>query len=260
VLAAAIWGFVAGSALLLGGFMALHRQWSTRAIGLFMAFGSGVLISSVAFELVEEALELGGGGPTTLGMTAGALTFFGGDLLVSRRGRPHRQRGSAGSSPDDPQVEPVEPVGEEASNPMAIVLGAVLDGVPEAAAIGISLLDSGRVGGTFVIAVFLSNVPEALSATAGLAQSGRPPRTIMRMWWSVAAVSTLTAAAGYALLDGASDGALAALSAYAAGAVLTMVASTMLPEAHREGGPISALVTTGGFLLAVLIGSLAQAV
>jgi ZIP family zinc transporter len=255
VLAAAFWGLVAGSALLLGGFLALHRQWSTRMIGLCMAFGSGVLISSVAFELVGEALEKGGGGPTTLGMTAGALTFFFGDMLVSRRGAPHRKRASRGSPPDAAPAGAVEE-----SNPMAIVLGAVLDGVPEAAAIGVSLLESGRVGGTFVIAVFLSNVPEALSATAGLADAGRPPRSIMRMWWSVTAVSALTAAAGYALLDGASDGALAALSAYAAGAVLTMVASTMLPEAHRDGGPITGLVTSGGFLLAVLIGTLSQAV
>jgi zinc transporter, ZIP family len=256
MLLAGFWGFVAGSALLVGGLLALYRPWSVRAIGLFMAFGSGVLISSVAFDLVDEALDLAGGAPTTLGMTAGALTFFGGDLLLERRGRAHRRRAHRPSDADRPAGD--DDQGAADGNPLAIVLGAVLDGIPESAAIGISLLESGRVGGTFVVAVFLSNVPEALSATAGLARSGRPPGRIMRMWAAVAVVSTLAAAIGYVALDGASDGARAALSAYAAGAVLTMVASTMLPEAHREGGSVSGLVTSGGFLLAVLIGSLAQ--
>lgn len=244
MLLAAFWGFVAGSALLVGGVLALRRAWSLRAIALLMAFGSGVLISSVAFDLVDEALKLGGGAPTTLGMTAGALTYFGGDLLVGRRARSPGQPADSGSSDE--------------SNALAIVLGAVLDGVPESAAIGMSLLESGRVGGSFVAAVFLSNVPEALSATAGLARSGRSPGRIMRMWSAVVAVSVFTAAFSYLALDGASAGARAALSAFAAGAVLTMVASTMLPEAHREGGSVSGLVTTAGFLLAVLIGSLAE--
>lgn len=252
MLLAAFWGFVAGSALLLGALVALRRPLSLRTIGLFMAFGSGVLISSVAFDLVDEALELGGGAPTTLGMTAGALTFFAGDLLVGRRGRAHRQR-----SDDEPPGDGAQADADE-GDAMAVVLGAVLDGVPESAAIGMSLLESGRVGGSFVAAVFLSNVPEGLAASAGLARSGRSPGRILRMWTAVAVVSALAAAIGYVALDGASDGARAALSAYAAGAVLTMVASTMLPDAHREGGSVSGLVTTAGFLVAVLIGSLAQ--
>ena len=133
------------------------------------------------------------------------------------------------------------------------MLGAVLDGIPESAAIGISLLEGGNVGGVFVAAVFLSNVPEALSASAGLSKQGRAARDIYLLWAVVVAVSTLAATAGFAFLDGASDGAIAFLSSFAAGAVLTMLASTMAPEAHDEGGPVSGLVTTGGFLLAVLL-------
>jgi ZIP family zinc transporter len=129
----------------------------------------------------------------------------------------------------------------------------VLDGIPESAAIGITLLDGGTVSFVFVAAVFLSNVPEAMSASAGLARSGTSAASIMRLWSIVAAVSTLAAAAGYGLLDGASDATIAGLSAYAGGAVLTMLASTMLPEAHKQGGPLTGLVTTAGFLLAVLL-------
>jgi zinc transporter, ZIP family len=248
VLIAGWWGFVAGSSLLLGAVLAWARPWSTRVVGLVMAFGSGVLISSVAFELVEDALDQGGGTPVTLGMAGGALTYFVGDSIVSGRSAFRRKR-----STRRPQPEGAD------GNPMAIVLGAVLDGIPESAAIGISLLAGGKVGGSFVAAVFLSNVPESLSASAGLAKTGYPWRRIMRIWLAVTVVSAVSAAAGYGLLDGAGPGPLAALSAYAAGAVLTMVASTMLPEAHEDGGPTSGLVTSAGFLIAVLIGSLAQA-
>jgi zinc transporter, ZIP family len=244
VAAAAFWGFFAAGSLLLGAALALWRPWSRRAIGLVMAFGTGVLFSSVAFDLVEDALETGGGRPTTAGIALGSVAYFVGDMAVSRRGGADRKsaavdNGSTGTDDD--------------GNPAAIVVGAVLDGIPESVAIGISLLEGGHVGGVFVAAVFMSNVPEALSASAGLAKQGRSTRSIMRMWAVVVAVSTLASLAGYALLDGTSTDTIAFLSAFAAGAVLTMLASTMAPEAAREGGPVSGLVTTGGFLLAVLL-------
>lgn len=238
MLEATLWGFVAAASLLLGAALALWRPWSTRTIGLVMAFGTGVLFSSVAFDLVEDALESGGGRPTTLGVAAGSVTYFLGDLALARRGVANRKR-SGGPTGDD--------------NPAALVLGAVLDGIPESAAIGISLLGGGHVGGVFVAAVFLSNVPESLSASAGLSRQGRSARDIYALWAVVVAVSTLAATAGYAFLDGASVSSTAFLAAFAAGAVLTMLASTMAPEAHQEGGPVSGLVTSGGFLLAVLL-------
>jgi zinc transporter, ZIP family len=241
VLVAALWGLVAGSSLLVGAAAALWRPWSKRAVGMVMAFGSGVLISSVSFDLVEEALDRGGRGATTIGLAAGALSFYVGDVAVSRRGG--RRRKSA------------EPSDSSESNAAAVVVGSVLDGIPESAAIGISLLDGGHIGVAFVAAVFLSNIPEGLSASAGLARAGRSRPRIFGLWALVVAVSTLAAAAGYGLLDGAADGTVAALSAYAGGAVLTMLASTMLPEAHEDGGATSGLVTTAGFLAAVLLDS-----
>jgi ZIP family zinc transporter len=244
VAAAAFWGFFAAGSLLLGAALALWRPWSRRTIGLVMAFGTGVLFSSVAFDLVEDALETGGGGPTTGGIALGAVAYFAGDMAVSRRGGADRKSaaGDGGSTATD-----------EEGNPAAIVVGAVLDGIPESVAIGISLLEGGHIGGVFVAAVFMSNIPEALSASAGLAKQGRPARSIMRMWAVVVAASTLASVAGFALLDGTSVDTIAFLSAFAAGAVLTMLASTMAPEAAREGGPVSGLVTTGGFLLAVML-------
>jgi zinc transporter, ZIP family len=167
-----------------------------------------------------------------------------GDEIVSRRGAANRKSAlPAGGSTD----------ADEEGNPAAIVVGAVLDGIPESVAIGISLLEGGHVGGVFVAAVFLSNVPEAMSASAGLSKQGRTARSIFRLWAVVVAASTLASVAGYALLDGTSVDTIAFLSAFAGGAVLTMLASTMAPEAAREGGPVSGLVTSGGFLVAVML-------
>ncbi len=276
VLSAAFWGFVGASSLLLGAIAALAHDWSARTIGLVMAFGSGVLISSLAFDLVEEALELGGTTPTALGVAGGALTYYAGDRAVSRRGgRRHRPIPAAAALAEAPAgTDPAGTAPAAGTTPAAgagrddaggrddeagsaaaaaIVVGAVLDGIPESAAIGIGLIGGGTVSFVFVAAVFLSNVPEAMSASAGLARSGTSTGSIMRLWGLVALVSTLAAAAGYALLDGASDGTIAGLSAYAGGAVLTMLASTMLPEAHKDGGAVTGLVTTAGFLLAVLL-------
>lgn len=242
--AAAFWGFFAAGSLLLGAALALWRSWSMRTIGLVMAFGTGVLFSSVAFDLVEDALDTGGGRPTTAGIALGAVTYFVGDTVVSRRGAANRKSALRGGGSTD---------ADEDGNPAAIVLGAVLDGIPESVAIGISLLEGGHIGGVFVAAVFLSNIPEAMSASAGLSKEGRTARSIFRLWAVVVAASTLASVAGYGLLDGTSVDTIAFLSAFAAGAVLTMLASTMAPEAARQGGPVSGLVTSGGFLLAVML-------
>jgi hypothetical protein len=171
VAAAAFWGFFAAGSLLLGAALALWRPWSARTIGLVMAFGTGVLFSSVAFDLVEDSLDSAGGGPTTAGIAAGAAAYFVGDMLVSRRGAADRKSAVL----DDRWTD-----ADEEGNPAAIVVGAVLDGIPESVAIGISLLEGGHIGGVFVAAVFMSNIPEAMSASAGLSKQGRTSRKHLR--------------------------------------------------------------------------------
>ena len=158
---AAGWGFVAGASLLLGALIGLFVPVPTRAVGLVMGFGAGVLISAAAFELTGAAYDRAGGTPVVLGLSAGALVFSGGDLLIARRGG-RRRKDPTGTS-----------AAAGASGASALVLGALLDGIPESAAIGVSLLGGGSVGLAVVAAVFLSNIPEALSASAGCGCSSR---------------------------------------------------------------------------------------
>ena len=140
-----------------------------------------------------------------------------------------------------------------ASSGMALVLGALLDGIPESAAIGISLLGGGGVGVAMVAAVFLSNIPESMSATTGLKASGRSAGWILRLWALVVAASTLAAVAGYALLGGASEETVAFIQTFAAGAILTMLADTMMPEAVEHAGRLVGLLTVLGFAVAFFL-------
>jgi ZIP family zinc transporter len=236
VASAFAWGFVGGSSLILGGLIALLTPLNRRLLGLIMAFGAGVLISAVAYDLVAEARETTvGDDGIALGLACGALVFFIGDTLIDRMGGDNRKR-SDGSQAD--------------GSPLAIVLGIVLDGIPESATLGIGLLNGEGVGIALLAAIFISNIPEAIAATAGLAAGGWSRGRLLGLWTLVAFVSGLAAAAGYVLLDDASPAAIAFVLAFAAGAILTMLADTMMPEAFQHGGKIVGLATTVGFGLA----------
>jgi zinc transporter, ZIP family len=241
MLEAAFWGFVGGASLLVGAVVGLVAPLGQRVIGLIMGFGAGVLISAVAFELAREAFDRSGAGAVTLGMAAGGLAFFAGDWWIDHRGGEGRKRAG----------------GQQAGAAgMALVLGALLDGIPESAAIGISLLEGEGVGIAVVAAVFLSNFPEALGAAVGLRKAGRPPGYILALWGAVTIASTLAAAIGFVALDGAADSTIAFIQAFAGGAILVMLADTMMPEAFEEGGSVTGLVTTAGFVLAFLLSTL----
>lgn len=238
MLEAALWGFVGGAALLMGALVGLLLPTSQRVIGLIMGFGSGVLISALAFELTDEAYTLGGTDAVVFGLTLGALAFFVGDAIIDHRGGEHRKR--SGGEQEDGAAG-------------AIVLGALMDGIPESVAIGVSLLSGNGVGVAVVAAVFLSNVPESLSAATGLQKAGHSRTWILGLWGLVAVVSALASALGYGLLGGASPNVVGGIQAFAAGAILVMLADTMMPESFKHGGRTVGLVTALGFTLAFLL-------
>lgn len=242
MLEAAFWGFVGGFALLVGALIGLTWTIPRRVIGLVMAFGAGVLISALAFELTEEAVKTGGFDAAAVGLAAGSLVFFAGDRALDRMGGANRKRSSG--------------PGEDGAAP-GIVLGAILDGIPESAAIGVSLLTGGGVSVAVVVAVFLSNVPESLSAATGL-RTTMSRGKILALWTAVTVVSALSALVGYAVLGDASGNWVAGIQAFAAGAILTMLADTMIPEAFEAEGrsPFTGVVTTLGFALSALLSTL----
>jgi ZIP family zinc transporter len=237
VLEATAWGALGASSLLIGAALGTAGWIHRRAVGLILGFGAGALISAVSFELTEEAFELGGADATAAGLALGALAFFTGDSALHRRGAANRK---------------VVRDEEDASG-SALLLGAVLDGVPESAVIGITLLAGGEVSVAMLAAVFISNLPEGIGGASGMRATGSSMRSILTAWTLVAAVCAVSAGVGYAALDGASGEVVALLQAFAAGGVLTMLADTMIPDAYRQGGRVTGLLTVLGFALAALL-------
>jgi zinc transporter, ZIP family len=233
------WGLLAAASLVIGAVVALRFRISPRAIGLVMGFGAGVLISAVAFDLVEEAVNTETRHWAVLtGIFAGCGVFFGGDWLIDRFGGADRK-----------DVDGAQ----ESGSPLAIVLGTVLDGIPESMVIGLTIFEGGAVGAAYLVAVFISNLPESVASTAGLVTSGWKRERILGMWIGITIVSGLASVAGYGLFQDASPDIVAFVLAFAAGAILTMLADTMMPEAFQHGGTLVGVVTTLGFATAFVI-------
>jgi zinc transporter, ZIP family len=233
------WGIVAASSLVIGAVVALLFRIGLRTVGLIMAFGAGVLISAVAFDLVDEAFGMSSGNGWAIGgLFAGCAVFFGGDWLIDRSGGSERKDARGG---------------QESGSSLAIVLGTVLDGVPESMVIGLTIFKGGAVGAAYLIAVFISNLPESISSTSGLVASGWRKAMVLWMWIGIALISGLASLAGYALFQHSSPDVVAFVLAFAAGAILTMLANTMMPEAYEHGGKLVGVLTTIGFAVAFTI-------
>ena len=230
------WGAVGGSTLLVGALVAYLLAPSRSVIAVIMALGTGVLIGSVSFELINEALKTRAVAWVALLVLVGAAVFTVGDWLLERGGGGDRK------DPSGAQTE---------GTPLAIVLGTVLDGIPESFVLGLTVLHGG-VSLSLLAGVALANLPEAMSSSSGLKAAGWPRGRVMLMWLAVIVVSALSAAAGYVLLDPASGHTGALVQAFAAGALLAMLADTLLPQAYAVEG-----VLTGPLVVVGFAGSLA---
>jgi ZIP family zinc transporter len=242
-LEAGLWGLLGGGALILGALVAWFLRVPQGVIASVMAFGSGVLISAVAFDLMEQAADTGGLLSSAVGFLAGAAAYLAGNALLARHGARHRKR-SGDQQPSE---------SEQSGSGAAIAVGALLDGIPESVVLGVGLLTGGGVSLSVLAAVFISNVPEGLSSAAGMKRNGRSAAYVFGVWTTIAVVSAVAALVGYAALGGAPPELIAVITAVAAGAMLTMIADTMIPEAFEQTRTWTGLITTVGFLLAFAI-------
>lgn len=237
-LQAGLWGLLAGGALVIGALISWLVDVPQRVVAAVMAFGAGVLISALAFELVGDAMAEGGIGPTTVGFLLGAVAYLLANVLLARYGGRHRKRSG--------QQQPAE--SEQSGSGTAIAIGALLDGIPESVVLGISLLVGEGIGVAVLAAIFLSNLPEGLSSAAGMKNAGRSARYVFGIWITIAVVSGIAGGLGAGLLGGASGATTALVTAMAAGAILTMIADTMIPEAFEKAHLYTGVIASAGFL------------
>ena len=219
------WGAVAASSLLVGALAGVVRPWPSRAIGWVLGFGAGALISAVSFELAQEGVRIGGGGAVGIGLAAGALTYYVCDTEIERRSR-----------------------GSDAGAGLA--LGAFLDGIPEQLVLGLGIALGDGVSAGLLAAIFISNLPEAIGSATDMHGAGRSRRDVVVLWAGVAVICTLASGIGFAIADGASDTLKGGINGFAAGALLVMLVDSMIPEATRQAGRTTGLITTLGFAVA----------
>ncbi len=255
MLNAAFYGLLASSGLLIGAIIGPVTMPSRRVIAAVIAFGSGVLVSALTFELMDEAFEKGHVSYVVAGFLAGAVIYVGISSLLDRMAARSPKREGRHARDVEPGAKHIPESKEAAAvSGTALLVGALLDGIPENAAIGISLFAEGRgLGLVLMAAVFLGNLPESISSSVGMRQEGRSRGFILGVWSGAMVVCTLASVAGYSLLGGLSPNLISAILALAAGGILAMLADTMMPEAFENGGPLVALATAVGFLCAFLL-------
>ncbi|WP_210530319.1 ZIP family metal transporter [Rubellimicrobium arenae] len=239
---AGLWGLLGGSALVVGAALAYLVTLPRRVTASIMAFGCGVLVSAVAYDLILEGYELASFRPIAIGALAGSLAYTAANWLVSQgalsqAGR-HRKR-SGGQQADASE-----------GGGLAIAVGSLLDGIPESVVLGVGLLSGGGISLAVLAAIFLSNLPEGLSSAVGMRKAGRSKTYVFGLWSGIALASGLAAAGGAALMGDSSPELLALVSAVAAGALLTMIADTMIPEAVEGEGGLAGLFVVLGLLVA----------
>ncbi|MBA2315109.1 MAG: ZIP family zinc transporter [Chloroflexi bacterium] len=258
MLQAALYGVLASSGLLIGAVIGLLVEPPRRIVAGIMAFGCGVLVSALTFELTAEAFETGAESYVVGGFLSGAVIYVVTASILNRMAArsPKREGRLARDVRPDAARQP-ETKRAAAISGTALLIGAILDGIPENAAIGISLHAEGqKLGAVLLAAVFMANLPESISSSVGMRQEGRSRRYVMGVWTVAAAVTSGAAVAGYSLLGGLSANMVGAILALAAGGILAMLADTMMPEAFENGGPFVALATAVGFVAAVLLSRL----
>lgn len=223
---ALIYGLIASSALVLGSLLGLRGRLPRHLEATILAFAGGALTAAMAYELFGDAFEIGGTGLAASGLLAGAALFIVVDAYLVKHLR------------------------KRATGP-ALLAGAIIDGVPENLALGTALATGGG-SLALLVAIFVSNFPEALAGTADM-PSHRSRSRIFLAWCVAAVFLVIPTLAGYALLQDAQPAVVAATEAFAGGAVLALVANSILPEAYREGGPWVAFATVAGFLVSFML-------
>jgi len=235
-----IYGAISGLSLLLGAWVGTFFNLRQKTIACFMAFGSGALICALTFGLMEEAFGHGGFDAVIIGFLCGGLVFIGGDYLIHiSGGRKHKRRQLVRWSRE--------------SNGKLITMGAVLDGIPESIALGISLFNGEGRGLLMLVAIFLSNFPESISSINGLRKEGFSKNKIFALWGFAAIATVAVCVLSFSFLHDISLNSFGIIEAFAAGAILAMLADSMIPEAFEEGGFNIGLFTVLGFLLAFIV-------
>ena len=230
-------GLLATSSLVIGGAIGSRFSLSRRTIGIILGFGAGTSLSAVSYELVYEAIHTAKGtGFPGYGFFAGAFTFFLADKLIEiySAGDPRTTNPSGGSNMMIPMV-----------------LAIIIDGIPESIVLGLGMFETGTVSLAMLVAIFISNLPEAIAGSSSMKASGWSKKKIIMLWLFISLLCSVSTVAGYSLFVQTPAHWLAFIMSFAGGAILMMLANSMIPEAYAHAGKLAGVFTILGFSVSV---------
>lgn len=242
------WGAVTAAGIIVGALLGVYARLSHRSVARAMSLGAGLLLAAAAVELAAEVTRAS---PWTgVGvLLLGAGTFSAANAWLSRRGAKDRKRcGECVAQPSEADAP---------NSGLAIALGTALDAVPEAIVLGLTLHAHGPSAG-LIVAITLGNLPEAMSASAGMRAARRSVAWILGLWLLISAATIGLTGVGYAFAGLLTAHHALLLQAFGAGALLAMVAETLLPEAAHEAPAYAGLVAAAGFGALLVISSHAR--
>ncbi|WP_238419482.1 ZIP family metal transporter [Gordonia sp. 'Campus'] len=228
MLTAVLYGLATAVPIAIGAAIGIRWNLPNPVLATLMAFGAGTMIAAVTNELFEPAYVQAGTLLASIALFCGTAVYVVADRVVETK------LGSAAIGP-------------------ALMLGVFLDGVPENTALGVSLTAGGSL--VLVVAIAVGNLPEAVSGASLMRREhDASGRSAMMLWLFTAVVLVAVTVGGYAVSDAISPTAISIVQAFAGGATLGVLATSLMPEAYREGGWWVGLATAAGFLLAFVLG------
>jgi zinc transporter, ZIP family len=257
--------------LVIGCIVALFVSLPKSIIAAIMAFGSGVLVAALTFSLVEEAFNLSQSiPPVVIGFILGGTAYSVANRILDKRsatttassntsGDNNTTSSSQASVRNRKRSHGENAGGGENASGLSLLVGSVMDNIPENMALGISLVTGGGVNIVLIAAIFISNFPEGLASTEGMKANGRSKKYILALWSIAVIIGTISTAIGFAVLSKASPFVISVAISFAAGAILVMLAESMIPEAFEEGGSRIGLAAMAGFAIAFILGRLGSA-
>jgi ZIP family zinc transporter len=226
MLNAFLFSALAQAPLILGGLLVYWFKIPLRVVGWLGGFGAGALVSAIAYNLVITGDTLSKS-DLVIWLMVGACVFVGLDFLVEKR------------------------FGEQAGA-LGIVLGSIIDGVPESVIFGIQIAGAVAISPAFLTAVMISNIPQAIAPSADLAQSGWKWAKVAGMWAGVVLIAGVAGAVAYLVGVMVPSDTGARISLFAAGGLLAMLTTSLIPFSEERGGLITGIWAVAGFALSLL--------
>lgn len=241
---AGAWGIIASLGLFAGALVAIHSRLRHRGIARLMATGAGFLFAVASLELVVKSIDRSGPVLVAGALALGAAAYSGANAWLGRGARDRKRCGECVAQPTEEAIP---------GSGLAIAMGTMLDGIPEGIVLGIETARGGVPGIAVIFGLVVGNFVEAISSTSGLIAAGRSRRYILLLWSGAALLIPVAAAISGPLFSHAPPMLEGALSAFAAGALISMIIETVIPEAAHESAPLNGFIATTGFAVLVLI-------